>query len=73
MPAIRLAFALGLVGNKLSRTDIEHNLNHRILFSSDKAIKAGLIPAEQGFIPPRDTFREMYDSLQAHKLLSKYN
>lgn len=71
-PALRLAFNLGLVGNKLSRTDVEHNVNHRILFSSDKALKAGLLP-QNVFRPPRETFQDMYASLQGHKLLGKYN
>jgi len=71
-PALRLAFRLGLVGKKLSLTDIDHNVGFRILFSSDKALKAGLLPGD-GFRPPRETFRDMYDSLQRHGLLSKYN
>lgn len=71
-PALRLAYNLGFVGNKLAKEDIEHNIGHRLLFSSDKALKAGLLPGGK-FRPPRETFRDMYDSMQAHKLLSKYN
>jgi hypothetical protein len=52
----------GFVGKQLSWEDIAYNVGHPVRFRSDK-IRRDLLPA--GFIPPAQTFADMYDNLQA--------
>ncbi len=69
-PFLWVGFHLGFVGKKLAKEDIVHNVGYRILFTSAKA-QQQLLP--EGFIEPKQTFRDMYDSLQAHKIIGTYN
>jgi nucleoside-diphosphate-sugar epimerase len=69
-PALWVGFYMGMVGKKLSKDDIVHNVGYRILFDSSKA-RGELMP--EGFVEPRETFREMYASLQEHKIIGTFN
>ena len=69
-PFLWVGYYTGMVGNRLAKEDIIHNVGYRILFTNEKT-QRDLVP--EGLIEPRQTFREMYDSLVQHKLLSATN
>lgn len=58
--AVWAGYYTGFVGKQLSWEDIAYNVNHPVRFRTDK-IRQDLLP--QGFIPPAQTFADMYGNL----------
>ena len=69
-PLLWIGYYTGFVGDRLAKEDIIHNVGFRILFTNEKT-QRDLMP--EGLIEPKQTFRQMYDSLVEHKLLSSKN